>query len=409
MLARDKELFIKAMALLGLLLGFYSLYEIVISGNASTCLGTMGIRNTWASAQFLLLPFCVYSIKKWPAIGIISSIVITISLLLLFNRASILALAVSSLVAAFYLKKSWRYFILAGLIVVAVVCILNPKFLDSQSLQNRFATWKATNELVRENPFFGIGINNWALEIPRYAHLMLESNLNNELIYQRPHNDFLWVLSEAGIFGFICYAGIFVFGLFYAIKTRNVLALAGIAGYLVIASLSFPKERAFHSMLLVAYLAFAVRDCRYVRIRLPVRIALFAILGLAIAEFGLCHNSEIHIRKMAMAHDMKNWPEVLAESKKISPVRTMDLFTRPVSWYTAQAHYGLGDNKQTILDNFRAFKHSPNNIFVLHRMGEMFEGLGDLKAADVFYTRALNIQPEFEFAKRNLENLRGRL
>jgi hypothetical protein len=42
-------------------------------------------------------------------------------------------------------------------------------------------------------------------------------------------------------------------------------------------------------------------------------------------------------------------------------------------------------------------------------MGEMFEGLGDLKAADVFYTRALNIQPEFEFAKRNLENLRGRL
>lgn len=412
----DKEFFIKGMSLLGLILGAYGLFEIISTGHTISCLGTMGIRNIWASALFLTLPFCVSSIRKkyycyleWSIVGICSSGLIIINLILLSNRASILALIVSLLILLFYYKK-WRYVAAIGLIV-AIGLILNPQFLNVESLQARYAVWTATANLIRENPFFGLGINSWGLEIPRFASLLIEPDAFIGFAYQRVHNDGFWVASEIGIFGFICYAGIFVCGLYYAIKSRNIRAVTFLAGYIVIAFFSFPKERAYHSMLLVAGLADAVTGYKYEKIRLPsfAKPFVLAILCFAVVEFTLCHISERHIRKMAIARDMKNWDEVLAESKKISPLRTMDGFTIPVKWYTAEAHYYLGNGEQTVADNFKAFRHSPNNLYVLDRMGEMFEGLGDKVAAEAFYTRALNSQPNFEHSRRKLNKLREKL
>jgi O-antigen ligase len=406
-LREDKDFFIKGMSLLGLILGAYGLFEITTTGYARGCLGTMGIRNVWASAQFLTLPFCVSSIKKWPVIGIGSSVLIVLNLIMLSNRTSVLALIVSLLILLFYYKK-WRYAAAIGLIVTAGF-ILNPMLLNTGSLQARYAVWTGTSILIRENPFFGLGVNSWGLEMPRYASLLLEPHAFIDFVYQRVHNDFLWVMSEIGIFGFICYAGIFIYGLYYAVKSRNIRAITLLAGYAIIASFSFPKERAYHSMMLVAGLADAKTGCNFKKIRIPVyvKVAVMAVLCLAVTEFSLCHSSERHIRKMAIARDMKNWPEVLAESKKISPLRTMDGFTIPVKWYTAEAHYHLGNSEQAVADTFEAFRHSPNNLYVLDRMGQMFEGLGDEVAAEAFYTRALNSQPNFEFSQRKLNKLKG--
>jgi O-antigen ligase len=406
-LERDKDFFIKSMSLLGLALGAYGLFEIITTGYADTCLGTMGIRNVWCSAQLLLLPFCVYSIRKWTLIGVYSSCLIVYNLFALSNRTSLLALIVMALIFTLYYKKAWRYYIIAGLIFVLVTCCLSLPFLCTESMQARFAVWKGTANLIRENPFFGLGLNNWGLEIPRFASLLIEPDAFMGFVYQRVHNDFLWVISEVGIFGFICYAGIFVFGLYYAVRTRNILALIGLSGYLVIANLSFPKERAFHSMILIAYLALSVRGCRKIKTPTFAKPVALIVLCLTVAVFSLCHISERHIRKMAIARDMKNWPEVLAESRKISFIRTMDGLTIPVKWYTAEAHYHLGNSEQAVADTFMAFRHSPNNLYVLDRMGQMFEGLGDKVAAEAFYTRALNSQPNFEFSRKKLNKLKG--
>lgn len=406
-LEKDKDFFIKGMSLLGLILGSYGLFEIMSTGYAKGCLGTMGIRNVWASAQFLTLPFCISSIRKWPNVGISSSGLIILNLILLSNRTSILALIALAVILLCYYRKWW---FIVGIGTIAVISIAaNPNIFNTSSMQSRYHSWSATMILVRENPFFGIGVNNWALEVSRYAVKFFEPFSFVNYVHQRTHNDFLWVMSEIGVFGFICYAGIFVCGLYYAVKSRNIRAVTFLVGYIVIAILSFPKERAYHSMLLVAGLADAVTGYKYKKIRIPVpaKPLVLAALCFCVAEFSICHISERHIRKMAIARDMKNWPEVLAESKKISPLRTMDGFTLPVKWYTAEAHYHLGNAKQTVVDNFKAFKHSPNNLFVLDRMGQMFEGLGDKVVAEAFYTRALNSQPNFEFSRRKLNKLKG--
>jgi len=401
-----KDFFIKSMSLLGLLLGAYCFYEILSAGNVWHCKGTMSVRILWASAHFLLLPFYVYSYKKWTFIGVCSSGLIILNLVLLFNRASLLALAVSAGVFAFYIKKL-RYVVIAVLVIILIVCILNPHFLNSDSLKSRYAVWAGTATLFRENPFFGIGINNWELEIPRFASTFFEKDVFVKLFYQRPHNDFLWVLSEIGIFGSIGYAGIFGFGIFYAVKKRNVLALSGLAGYLVIAFFSFPKERAFHSMMLIAYLALATSGCKFKKIKAPLfaKVPVFIVLCLVVLEFSLCYNSMIHIRKMTIARDRKQWSKVLAESEKISSLKTMDICTIPIKWYTAEAHYFLGNHRQTILDSVQAFNYHPNNVYVLDRMGTLLKALGDIDGAESCYRRALNIQPNFEVSARNLKDL----
>lgn len=405
-LQKDRGFIVKAMTVLGLLIGVYCLYEIVSIGDVNLRLGTMGVRNLWASSQLLLLPLCVLSIRKWKYVGAGVSGLIVLNLILLHNRASILALIVAALVAVFYIKRL-RKFIIAGLVCLIIVCVIRPQYLNTQSLKNRLVLWNCTLKIFRENPFWGTGINNWELEFPRYAKdmLALDEKILTRNIYQRPHNDYLWVLSETGIFGLICYGGIFVLGIYYAAKTRNITALAGLSGYMVIAVFSFPKERAFHSMMLIFYLADALPACKTIKLPRFVWCPITLVLCLIVAEFGLCYSGERHIRKMAIARDRREWSKVLTEAGKVPFVRTLDPFTLPVKWYTGEAHYFLGNHKQAVLDTAEAFGRSPNNIYVLDRMGSMLEGLGDFKGAEYCYRRALTIHPKFGYSRKKLINL----
>jgi tetratricopeptide (TPR) repeat protein len=279
--------------------------------------------------------------------------------------------------------------------------------LNTNSLKSRLVIWKCTSKLFNENPFFGIGINNWELEFPRHYKDMIaiEKDIGIRIFYQRPHNDYIWAFSETGIFGGTCYLGIFIFGLYSAFKTRNIRALAGLLGYMVIAFFSFPKERAFHSMMLIYYLADSMGEFKTIKVPRFATIGALLVMSLVLAEFSLCYTAERHIRKMAIARDRRQWQRVLAEADKIPCVKTMDPFTLPIKWYTGEAHYFLGNHKQAVLDTAKAFEHNPNNLFVLDRMGSLMEGLGDLKAAESCYRRALDIHPGFEYSNRKLKNL----
>ena len=83
-----KDTFIKAMTALGLLLAWHCLYGLVTVGDQFP--GVMGQRNLMASAQLLLLPFCVYSLLKFKLkfLSGLASGLILFNLIWLFNRAS---------------------------------------------------------------------------------------------------------------------------------------------------------------------------------------------------------------------------------------------------------------------------------------------------------------------------------
>ena len=87
----------------------------------------------------------------------------------------------------------------------------------------------------------------------------------------------------------------------------------------------------------------------------------------------------------------------------------MDLCSTPIKWYTGEAHYYTGDKAKAVADNMKAFDLNPNNIYVLDRMGEIHQGLGDYKAAIGCYKRALMIKPDFENSQRKLIALTSKM
>ncbi len=392
----NREFFITSMTVLACLLSGYGLYEILFTNHGVNCMGTMPVRNVWASAQVLLLPFCIYEIKKhkW---AVIPSLLIVINLVLLRNRASLLAMFAAGTAWVIFTK---RYKLLFFIGMIGVVCLLVPKMANTDSLHTRWGVWTATMRLFEENPFFGIGINNWQIEVPKYSQYFLEKDVWEKLFYFRPHNDFLWALSETGLFGLFCYAGIFISAAYYSVKSRNILTLSLLVIYYVIASFSFPKERAFHSLVYVAILAMSVYDVKV--IKLPVKYVCVLLLLGCTSVFSICHYSERYMRRMQFARDRKQYADVLRYASHISPIRSVDMVGIPVKWYTGEAQYFLGNNAEAIADSMQALRLNPNNILVLDRMGEINQGLGDIDAAMHCYKRALAIKPDFGSSKRKL-------
>jgi O-antigen ligase len=88
---------------------------------------------------------------------------------------------------------------------------------DFHSNNQRIALWKKTVTMIRDNFFLGVGTGNWKISLPKYS---LKGLMWNDMmrIFVRAHNDFLQVFAETGVFGFICFLGIFLCASFYAVR-----------------------------------------------------------------------------------------------------------------------------------------------------------------------------------------------
>ena len=71
-----------------------------------------------------------------------------------------------------------------------------------------------------EKPALGHGPGNWKLVAPNYGALQIRRwSEEGETYFLRPHNDFLWVLTESGIVGGLLYMSVFLVALYYGMKT----------------------------------------------------------------------------------------------------------------------------------------------------------------------------------------------
>jgi len=79
------------------------------------------------------------------------------------------------------------------------------------SMQGRYSSWDASVKLFLEKPLFGVGQKNFLTEYRRIAP--------NQDKYKDPHNMFLIVLSEAGLFGILAYLWFLLRSFIYILRT----------------------------------------------------------------------------------------------------------------------------------------------------------------------------------------------
>ena len=122
--------------------------------------------------------------------------------------------------------------------------------LASDSGRKRF--WLAALEGFESSPVLGVGIGNW--KIISKENLVKSNKGPNHFYPRRAHNDFLQVLSEIGIFGFILFAGVFC--LVYLLLLKNIIkqadrdmklislvSLGAFVAYSLDSLINFPSER----------------------------------------------------------------------------------------------------------------------------------------------------------------------
>ncbi len=408
----------------------------------------LGHKNIHSASLVLLLPFSLYgffSFNKWfkffSSVSILFSIVI---ILFLQARSSYLALVGMLLVlVAFFtvssLKNSYKNFkpiIYIGILVslffvifmyyknpfqLEFIAVINKRFQSifsyakiasesNKTIHERFFLWKGTIQIIRDNFFFGIGAGNWKILFP-FEGLEYSRAELGKIIFQRPHNDFLWVFSETGILSFILYLSIFIKSItdnlrniFKLNASRNsklisLFILSGITAYFIIANFSFPKENVFLSFIFISYLSFSNHNQKnlFAKNNLVVKkiSLLFLIFLVSFVTFYRTINS-YYLQKAKMFLSTNQWNKTINSAQKASSFfYNLSNTSTPVKWYEGVAWSNLNNYTNAKLSFEEALKHNPSHLQTINNLASSYEFLNLHQQAYNMYDSALKFSPLF--------------
>jgi len=405
-----KEVPIKTMAFIGACLAAYGVGDTVAwmidpegGTTAMEVTGLMSNRNLWCAAQLLFLPFCIFAYKEFKYVSVTGTMCILFNLFVLFARSSFLALIVSVGVISLFCKRL-RWAVILGVVALVFICSVKMTAIkETDSLRQRFELWPQTVKMIAEHPL-GVGAGNWRIDIQRYANNIDIDEAFTRIFYQRPHNDFLWVISEIGWLGGSFYLSLFVMAMYYAVKSKNYPVIMGLVAYMTLAFFTFPRERAFHSMMLVLYLAFSVIHYKgkLVKINLrPVIVLISFVLLFGVVVFS-CRL--IQDRRMKIIRRTNDTNIIVDVTDKYIPFCTLDLTSMPVAWYRGFAYRRKGNFREAKKNFVEAEKANPYHTGVLNDVAMCYSTEGDLPNAIETLSRLQKIRQSSEVA-RHLKSL----
>ncbi len=449
-----KTIIFSAMIFVFLGLGqYFGGWFLTIPGH-ETFYSTFANRNLFASINILIFPFLLYGFfrlpKIWQILSVITIISATFTITVIRARAVFLAVFLASysvlLILSFYRLKIGRSDLKSGRIILLVIILtalisfgiskselfsemhpeISYKRLGSDTtLFVRIYAWKKTWSMIKEHPLTGIGGGNWKINLPKYG---LEGKRLETGAYQyiRPHNDYLWVWAENGFIGFILYLLIFIIAIVYGLKILKtkgenkiliILLISGLIGYMMIAFFSFPRERIYHSIILMTYLAMisglysrskSNHDKKEVFLNsLIVRIVItLGAMFLAAAMLSYSYQrlkSEIHFYFAYNARGRNQFNFTIAAIDKIDPgIFNISPTGIPVQWYRGNAYFQTGVLNKAFHNFLQANQTHPYHIFTLNNIGSCYELYGDHDSAKRFYYKILDLSHYLEETLINL-------
>lgn len=397
-------------------------------------IGVMSHKNEFSNALMLLIPFLAYGAyiyrREWRFLAILALALNLVLIVLLKTRGVWVGIALSAfmtgviLIAAgnrVNLARVWRFVILGvfALGVAGMVWIYSiPKegnaysvigriqyLTDPQTKHNRgrVLVWQATMEMIKEKPFHGVGAGNWQIHIAPYCKGMFVEI--KELNWGRPHNDFLWVWAEKGLFGLLLYLSLFTITLIYLFRVffrgsdikYRVLALllaGGVISYLSPSFFSFPYERINHTVYLALFMAAAVvlnRKVKTAKVYRPPHKPFLAI-AVVMLGFGIIYGyhsvrMEVYMKRTISSEKSERFEDAIYwANKSKNPFRSLNPMSYPPEYYVAKSDYEIGKRllasgqedagNARIDEALRGFEKTleifPGNVWTISRMGLIY-------------------------------------
>ncbi|MCC6372703.1 MAG: O-antigen ligase family protein [Bacteroidia bacterium] len=407
-------------------------------------------KNLLTSFLFLMLPFVIIGLKKfrsyWKFLSVLALLCSTILIVLLRTKAVWLGLSAGTMffIITFFLKKknigtgSKPFFVSVFMLVLInlLFIFLLPSLIKKYSTgvtennsiaqkplmagldQERLMVWDKTYTIMTKQPLFGYGTGNWQIYFPDATLTGLWRVEDLNVTFQRPHNDFLWLLSETGFIGFNLFMGFLILlvvsGLYYlkSLQTSALIYLSGIIGFYIVSFFDFPRERTEHLVwihCLLALLYFQIKSTGGVSsvfsIGVRKRFFLLPVSLLAFILFvGLLRFKGEYFTRLL--YDYKNSGRlsdvVKSGHSALSFAYTLDPTSVPVQWYTGNAQAALGHYDAAQSDFISAHNFNPYNRNVLNDLASAYVFNQQTQLAIPLYEEAARISPRFDEPKLNL-------
>lgn len=230
---KQLSILINSLVITNLIIGLISLYQIVILFNngslineSNRIISTLENPNN-LGAYMILSIFIVFSLilsNKNIFLKFFYSLVFLLQILNIVScqsRNALLALVLGSFLITILYNK--RYIIFA--IILPIVLLIIPQsrirlfevFNMDQNV-SRIKLWKLTGIMIKENPFTGIGYNNYEYVYGEYVAKNSDLMIWDGYHPYHPHNILLKVQSELGILGTLTFIALIIATIYIFIK-----------------------------------------------------------------------------------------------------------------------------------------------------------------------------------------------
>ncbi len=414
--------------------------------------GNMAHKNQYSIALMLMLPFLFFGIVKrkgfFKFFFALLIVIILAILILLKTRSVWVGVALSTLVSVvilvffgnhFKLKKNTRLAVGLSMLIAVMALgsvvyfsettdtesivyklknITNPG--DSNNI-HRIKIWELTGKMIKDRPLQGVGAGNWKIESRYYFAGYNFSKV--QLNWLRPHNDYLWVFSEKGVFGIILFLGIFVTAFLYFRKIiisdieieKKILALlliSGIISYLTVSFFTFPLERMNHQIYIAVMLAAltALYHQKFGNVQKTATVKIMAVFSIIILGFSIFYaitvlDMEKKVKQARIFHQTGRWEELNKLSKEIPKTfKTLDAEAMPLHWYAGLSYANLNKIEEANQAYLKAYYENPTKESVLNNLGRTYFQMGDYENAKVYFEKALVILPDYFEALVNISS-----
>ncbi len=423
--------------------------------------GLMSNVNLFAAWLLVLVPWCVCGAVvlagRWRIGAAVTAIAGTLLLIVLQSRAAWLGLAAAAGVAG--LAILWYHqslaasdrlcrtvlgflascaavsLILVGLMLtdttlgetIRARVISRPHQAAGPTDGGRMIVWGISGRMIDDHFLTGVGAGNFTLRLHEYfgpdaaGNIPDFSTLSSDNWIQ-PHNDFLWVFSEKGLFGFLAFVAIFVSGALTAIavlrKPRSetdawlaLTSLATLAAYVTVSCFDFPLDRVSHQVVLavhLAVLAILARENRGFAMPRPLPGWLVAPPVLAAVVLGLCYawaawDQERAVMVVRRAQHEGDWLAMRDAARRgTTPWKTLDPLAVPIPFFEGLAEVQLGNLPAATVCFERAYAANPNRLAVLQNLGAAYAQSGRFDEAVAALAIAANRYPDRLEVRHNL-------